>query len=145
MGAENLPVNFDQSKDSETKCFNANPAVQFTNKALTELVEAVSLDAREPEITNANREEFYRQWWFRSGLFKFQENPVLLDPILPGLFEKLFTNLMSFKMTEDGAFVNIEGYLLQGKYFLPKLTQLYEKTIEKHLTVVKLKPKIVIG
>jgi hypothetical protein len=145
MGAENLPVNFDQSKDSETKCFNANPAVQFTNKALTELVEAVSLDARQPEITNANREEFYRQWWFRSGLFKFQENPVLLDPILPGLFEKLFTNLMSFKMTEDGAFVNIEGYLLQGKYFLPKLTQLYEKKIEKHLTVVKLKPKIVIG
>ena len=120
MGAENLPVNFDQSKDFETKSFNANPAVQFTKKCLTELVEAVSLDARQPEITNAHREEFYRQWWFRSGLFKFQENPVLLDPILPGLFGKLFTNLMSFKMNEDGEFVIIEGYLLQGRKRLPK-------------------------
>ena len=113
MGAESLPANY-----VNTKCFNASPEVHITDKKLTELVQTVSLDAPQPDITNAHREEFYRQWWFRSGLFKFQENPVLLDPVLPALFDKLFTNLMSFKMTEEGEFVNVDGYLLQGKGFL---------------------------
>lgn len=113
MGSENQPVNHEN-----TKSFLATPQIQFTDKKLTELVKTVSLAAPQPEITNAHREEFYRQFWFRSGLFKFQENPVLLDPVLPKLFETLFTNLMSFKMDEEGEFVNVDGYLLQGKFVI---------------------------
>ena len=114
MGTENQPVNYENTICHDFKSFLATPQIQFTNKKLTELVKTVSLAAPQPEITNAHREEFFRQFWFRSGLFKFQENPVLLDPVLPAIFETLFTNLTSFKMNEEGEFVNIDGYLLQG-------------------------------
>ena len=66
-------------------------------------------------INNAQRENNYLKFWFHSGVFKYQENPVLLDPILPDVTKSIFDMLQKFKI-ENGHFVNGPGYLQQCQF-----------------------------
>ena len=40
--------------------------------------------------TNAQREHLFWRFWFTSDVFKYQKNPVLIDPILPTKTNAIF-------------------------------------------------------
>ena len=46
-------------------------------------------------IQNSDREGIHLKFFFESSVFKYQENPVLLDPILPNITGKIFDSLES--------------------------------------------------
>ena len=82
--------------------------------------------------TNAQREYNHIQFWFDSAVFKYQENPVLLDKILPQFLTAAFDKIQRFKMDAAGNFVNGPGYLQVCRYIAKLMHIRGRKKIDKY-------------
>ena len=88
--------------------------------------------AQKDDLSNAQREYSYYNFWFTSGVFKYQENPVLLDPIMPRLTNKIFTKMQKAEISGEGRFQNGAGYI-QICRFLYKLMNIRgRKKLDKY-------------
>ena len=144
----------DLEKDSKSTFTGGTEMLSFCEKTINKQLDKINLGEKD-ELSNAQREYSYYNFWFTSGVYKYQENPVLLDPIMPRLTNHIFDKmqqvglalvfkglcsnffrplptLLKAQISQDGRFHNGGGYI-QICRFLYKLMNIRgRKKLDKY-------------